>query len=148
MKDTCLRLLSRREHSQQELLNKLALKGFDRLDSQAVIDELAEQGWQSDLRFSESYVRYRIAKGYGPVKIANELNLRGINGFDLDSAVLDVSEGWHEVIKHVYKKKYPDETLLTNKEWLKRCRFLQQRGFKSEMIQLLFRQLKIQLTYV
>jgi regulatory protein len=140
VKDTCLRLLARREHSQQELLNKLALKGFDRSASQEVIDELAEQGWQSDQRFTESYSRHRIKQGYGPIKIANELKSRGIGAFDLDSVVLEVSEGWNEVLEQVYKKKYPDEkTSLLNKEWLKRCRFLQQRGFSGEMIQLLFK---------
>jgi len=43
-----LRLLARREHSQQELLNKLALRGFEQDDAQPVIDEMAEQGWQDD----------------------------------------------------------------------------------------------------
>lgn len=147
MKDTCLRLLSRREHSQQELLNKLTLKGFDRIPAQQIIDELAEQGWQSDLRFTESYSRYRIKRGVGPIKLASELKLRGIENFDLDSLVLEAADGWSEVLDQVYKKKYTDETLLSNKEWLKRCRFLQQRGFTGEMIQSLYKQLNIQLSY-
>ncbi len=148
MKETCLRLLSRREHSQLELLNKLILKGFDRSDSQQLINELAEQGWQSDKRFTESYSRHRIKQGYGPIRIANELQLRGIDTFELDPIVLELADSWIEVLENVYNKKYPDEkTLLEKKEWLKRYRFLKQRGFSSEMIQLLFRQLTIQLTY-
>lgn len=147
MKDTCLRLLSRREHSQLELLNKLALRGFDRSASQDVIDDLAEQGWQSDQRFTENYTRHRIKQGIGPVKISNELYQRGIACFDLDLLVLEVANSWADVLEQVYQKKYSDETLLSNKEWLKRCRFLLQRGFSSEMIQSLFSQKKIQLKY-
>lgn len=147
IKEICFRLLTRREHSQQELLAKLAVKGFERSTSKAVIDRLTEQGWQSNQRFSESYARYRIKKGIGPIKISFELQQRGIDEVDLDSIALDLADGWDEVIDSVYMKKYSDETQLKNKEWLKRSRFLQQRGFSSEMIRALFKRLSIQLNY-
>ena len=73
IKESCLRLLARREHSQKELLNKLLVKGFDKDEILAVIEEFALQGWQSDSRYAESYARHRIQKGYGPISIAYEL---------------------------------------------------------------------------
>ena len=147
IRECCVRLLSRREHSQQELLNKLATKGFDRAKTRVIVDELAAQGWQSNQRFAESYSRYRIKKGYGPVKIIYELQQRGIEDCDLDEVVMDLADGWGEILEQVYLKKYSDDTRLTNKEWLKRNRFLQQRGFSGEMIKTLFRDLNIKLNY-
>ena len=140
IREICLRLLTRREHSQQELLDKLAKKGFDRDESQTVIDELVDQGWQSDQRFAESYARFRIKKGFGPNKIRYELLQRGIAEVDLDAVVMDIADGWLEIIKQVYKKKYSDDKHLPNKERLKRSRFLLQRGFSSDMIRTLFQQ--------
>jgi len=147
IRECCVRLLSRREHSQQELLDKLAIKGFDRTETQLIVDDLAAQGWQSNQRFAESYSRYRIKKGYGPIKIICELQQRGIEECDLDAVVMDIAEGWGELLEQVYEKKYPDDTKLTNKEWLKRNRFLQQRGFSGEMIRTLFKDLNIKLIY-
>ena len=59
----CLRLLARREHSQKELLDKLAQRGFLREEVEPVIATLAEQNWQNDARYAECYVRQRIASG-------------------------------------------------------------------------------------
>ncbi len=147
IREVCIRLLTRREHSQQELINKLAIKGFDRFESQIVVDILAGQDWQSDQRFAESYARYRIRKGFGPIKIGFELQQRGIGKFDLDTTLLDLADDWNEIIESVYLKKYSDDKVLVNKEWLKRNRFLLQRGFSSEMVSVFFKRFNIQLNY-
>ena len=147
VRDACLRLLTRREHSQKELLNKLSIKGFDKSELQIAIDVLAEQDWQSDQRFAESYSRYRIKKGYGPIKIAFELQQRGIEDTHVDPVELDLADSWDEIIDSVYLKKYTDDKKLTHKEWLKRNRFLQQRGFNNDMINQLFKRFNIQLHY-
>ncbi len=99
-------MLARREHSQKELLNKLLLKGFDKDDILAVIDELAQQGWQSDSRYAESYTRHRIQKGYGPVLIAYELRQNGIDAVNLEDIVQKAAGSWMELLEQVYTKKY------------------------------------------
>ena len=63
IKEHCLRLLTYREHSQKELRTKLMQKGFAREDIQPIIEQLAENNWQSDTRFAESYARHRMQKG-------------------------------------------------------------------------------------
>ncbi|MFZ2407018.1 MAG: regulatory protein RecX [Methylobacter sp.] len=143
IQDVCLRLLARREHSQQELLNKLALRGFDRDDAQPVIDELAEQGWQDDLRYAESYARFRIQKGYGPIRVRHELKQNGIAAFDLESIVQEEAGSWMALLEQVYSKKYTHDTALDRNEWAKRSRFLLQRGFSGAMISALFDELNI-----
>ncbi len=143
IQEVCLRLLARREHSQQELLNKLALRGFDRDDAQPVIDELAEQGWQDDLRYAQSYARFRILKGYGPIRVGYELKQNGIAAFDLESIVKEEAGSWMALLEQVYGKKYTDDVVLERNEWAKRSRFLLHRGFSGAMISALFDQLNI-----
>jgi regulatory protein len=138
--------LTRREHSRKELLDKMALRGFDRQMAEAVIAELAEQGWQSDSRYAQSYARDRINKGYGPIRIAYEVKQRGGTAIDLDGLVAEIAGGWDEVLERVYQRKYDDEKRLSASDWQKRSRFLQQRGFSGEQIRNLFAQLQIKLT--
>ena len=73
-----LDILSRREHSVLELKQKLQKK----FDTEYVIEEtisrLKKNNLLDDCRFSESYVVYRKRKGFGPIKISNELKLKGV----------------------------------------------------------------------
>ncbi len=140
----CLRLLALRDHSRRELLDKLGSRGFEPGEAEPVINAMAEQNWQSDARYAESYIRQRIASGYGPVRIRHELQQRGIAYADPDAQIGEQG-GWQNLLMDVYGKKYGDETSLTQNEWLKRSRFLQQRGFTAEMIKRLYGALKIKL---
>ena len=143
IKESCLRLLARREHSQKELLNKLLVKGLAKDDILAVVEELALQGWQSDLRYAESYARHRIQKGYGPVSVAYELRQNGVDAINLEDIVQQVAGSWMELLEQVYTKKYGHDLLMDRIEWAKRSRFLLHRGFSGAMISALFDQLNI-----
>ena len=72
----CLAALGRREYSRAELAAKLG--EFPAEDVAAVLETLAERGWQSDARFAESYLRGH--RGYGRLKMRHELEARGIRG--------------------------------------------------------------------
>ena len=143
IKESGLRLLARREHSQKELLNKLLLRGFGKDDILVVIDEFALQGWQSDSRYAESYARSRILKGYGPVWISYELKKNGIEAVDLEDIVCKTAGSWLELLEQVYTKKYGHDLRIDRNEWAKRSRFLMQRGFSGTMISALFDHLNI-----
>lgn len=137
----CLQWLARRDYSQQELLAKLAGRGFAYDHSAAVIAELARQGWQSDRRYAENYARSRIRKGYGPNAIACGLNRHGIADVDLDGLAEAEAGCWQNLLMQVYQKKYP-EPARAAKEWAKRGRFLLQRGFPAAMIKSLFNEVR------
>ncbi len=143
IKETCLRLLARRDHSRKELLNKLTGKGFDREAVLAVIDELAQQGWQDDQRYARSYARYRMQKGYGPVRIEYELRQNGVDEIDLDAVLRESDSSWMGLLEQVYNKKYNHKKNLDRNEWAKRSRFLLHRGFTGEMISALLDHLNI-----
>ena len=123
-----LRMLMRREHSRLELFQKLQTKGFDVDVVNNSISKLVEQNYQSDDRFSEEFIQMRFNQGKGPVKIASELKMRGINTFDL--SVFD----WFQLAKEIRQRKFGDLSSLDFKETAKQKRFLQSRGFTLDQI--------------
>ena len=123
-----LKMLMRREHSRLELFQKLQTKGFDVDVVNDSISKLVEQNYQSDNRFSEEFIQMRFNQGKGPVKIASELKMRGINTFDL--SVFD----WFQLAKEIRQRKFGDLSSLDFKETAKQKRFLQSRGFTLDQI--------------
>ena len=130
-----MRLLSMREHSKQEIITKLSVK-CENLDIvYAVIDFLIENKYLSDQRFTESYVRSRRNRGFGPNKIRIELKEKGIKTNMIDD-YLDVKSAiWFDNAQNQYKKKYGDGCVKDYNTWAKRARFMQSRGFSMEHIQ-------------
>ena len=136
-KNYCLYLLSRREYSQKELLNKSMQKGFSRAEIESVLTEFAENNWQSDARFAENYARSRLRKGYGTTAIRYELSQKGIDvaEINLNDVLLTVADNWLDLLTQTYCKKYGDIEPLTRQDWAKRTQFLLRRGFSSSQIQ-------------
>ena len=64
-----LDIISRREHSQKELTDKLAKKYDIPELINSVIHNLIEKNLLNDLRFSQAYVVARKRKGFGPKKL-------------------------------------------------------------------------------
>ncbi|MEZ5482292.1 MAG: regulatory protein RecX [Porticoccaceae bacterium] len=129
-------LLARREHSRQELYRKL-LSRFPEEENllYPVLDQLAEEGLQSDSRFSESFIRARISKGQGPQRIARELQQRGVSSVLISESLSCCDTDWYELALAVLNKKYRETVCDSYAEKAKRSRFLQYRGFTAEQIQ-------------
>ena len=73
-----LDIVSRREHSEKEIKNKL-LEKFDAPEIiEQVVLKLIENNLINDVRFAEMYVLIRKRKGFGPKKIQFELMARGL----------------------------------------------------------------------
>ena len=132
-----LDIISKREHSQKELSNKL-IKKFDipeLVDS--VIHGLLEKNLLNDYRYSESYVVARKRKGFGPKKIVYELVSRGVNE-NTASEVIDAEGGWNEAALKAFNKKFKAGIGEDFKEQNKQKVFLQNRGFSFEEIDSVF----------
>lgn len=127
-------LLARREHSTLELRRKLQQKGFDVDEVDAVIDQLLVNNLLSDERFTETYINMRKQRGFGPLRIAQELKERGVDA-EMSASYLDVSAGeWRDMMVQQYSKKFGNESVDEFKEKAKRMRFLQSRGYPLDMI--------------
>ena len=81
----------------------------------------------SDERFAESYFQSRKNRGYGPLRIRNELKQRGVG--DQIFYPLSNEIEWSELALEALKKKVSGNMPTETKEILKLKRFLNYRGF-------------------
>ncbi len=136
-RDDALRLLARREYSRTELEGRLAAKGHEKSAIAECLDVLAEQGLQSDARFAESFLRSRIQRGQGPLKIHQELARRGIER-ELVRSAFSEQEGqggvdWFALACEALARRFsgPGDT---PRERARRERFLAGRGFDFDQV--------------
>ncbi|GJM07660.1 MAG: regulatory protein RecX [marine bacterium B5-7] len=126
--------LSRREHTRLELYRKLTTRGFPAGLVGPIIEDLANEGLQSDTRFAGAYTRYRRARGYGPVRISQEMRERGLSD-DLIGVHIDIDdEDWLRIAAEVLAKKAASANNADPNQRAKLQRFLQYRGFTSAQI--------------
>ena len=129
-----LDLLSRREHSQYELLTKLKYRVELQSALEEEINKLCAENLQSDLRFSESYIRSRYNSGFGPIRIKYDLSVRKVKESVISSAFNEIDLDWVEKLKKEKIKKYGNSSSENVQELSKRINFFIQRGFEKEMI--------------
>ncbi len=132
--NAALALLARREHSRRELTRKLGTRGFPESVIAPVLDELERSGSLADARFTDSFVRSRVAKGQGPQRIRADLAQRGIADTEADEALRGSEVDWRATIRAVRRKKFGAELPADYAERARQARFLQYRGFSSEQI--------------
>jgi len=139
IRNKAMDLLARREHSEQELRQKLKTREYDADAIDAVLQALKEDRLQSDERFTESYVNHRFNAGVGPLKIRYELRQKGVSDGLVDVFLEPLSDQWDELMTRQRIRKFgapiPDDYA----ERMKQARFLQNRGFSPESVMRLFR---------
>jgi regulatory protein len=134
LKARALRHLVRREHSRAELARKLEPHAESSDAVQALLDQLASSKQLSDARYAEGRA-HTLSRKYGTARIRHDLRSKGIS----DEIVTSVSsEGELERAKAILARKYR-EPAATAEERARRARFLQSRGFPTELITRLLR---------
>ena len=134
-----INLLSRREHSQLELKTKLKTKGFG---EQAIADAmqlLHERDLQSDLRYLEDFVRSRMLRGYGPLRISHDCRQRGVDENLFNQYMNTEHFDWMQLAQVTYTKKYGGNLPTDASDKAKRIRFMQSKGFPNDIIFQLFK---------
>lgn len=131
-------LLARREHSVKELLRKLSERYEETELIADVVRQLSEDNLVSDSRFAEMYIRSRIGRQFGPVKIKNDLRERGVSEDKIRFALNEANQNWLQLIQELSDKKYGKTLPSEAKETAKRMRFFQSRGFDTECIRSVF----------
>ncbi|GEN29034.1 regulatory protein RecX [Halovibrio variabilis] len=136
-RDIAIGLLARREYSRAELAQRLKKKAFDEAAIDDCLDTLIEQGLQSDARFAAVFVRSRMLRGQGVIRIKGELRQRGVDQDTLSAAFEAVEESenvdWFELARETLARRF-DSPGETPKERARRERFLVNRGFDFEQI--------------
>lgn len=125
-------VLTRREYSKADLIEKLITYAQDRDEVIGLVEELAQNNYQSDQRVAEMTVRSQMRKGKGPNRIKLALRSK-----QLDKALVqeDLAEiDWYAQAYQLKVKKYGTEVAKDPKIKAKQIRFLQYRGFEMDAI--------------
>ena len=146
--------LSRREYGKAELKQKLIDKEQDPEKVDALLDEFEEKGYQSDYRTTLMLIRENIRKGRGRGRIKQEFYRKKIampGNIDelIDMANTESEEfsefvddnddnlvdgvDWLKLAVTARTKKYGDDIPVEQKDKAKQLRFLQYRGFNTDI---------------
>ena len=138
LRQRAIRLLARREHTRAELARKLAAHGTPE-EIAAVLAEMQATQLQSDSRAAESYVRSHASR-LGASRLRQNLKTRGVTGELIDAQLAPGSlPDELERARVVWRKKFP-EAPSDAQEWARQARFLQSRGFASDVIRRLLKE--------
>lgn len=125
-------VLTRKEYSKVELIEKLALYAESRDEVISLVEELSAQHYQSDQRVAEMMLSSQKRKGKGPNQIKIKLKNKKV-----DSALIaeELKEtDWAEQAYQLKVKKYGLEVTKDQKLKAKQMRFLMYRGFEMDAI--------------
>ena len=131
-KERALAMLDRRDYSRAELLKKLVEKGEDEMEAAAAVERLAELGFVDDARYAPIIVRHYAAKGYGPRRVRQELQRRGIPKELWDEAMEQMPEQ-NDTIDRLLRSRLKSES--PDRAELKKAQdFLLRKGYGWEEI--------------
>lgn len=136
-----VRLQSRREHSRQELQQKVTAALYRRgwVDNENlladVLNTLEAKHWLCDVRAAESVVHNRQQQ-WGVRRIAQTLKDRGVSDAVMEEAIQNLAETEYERAFAVWRKKYAGKAAAGDdfKARARQMRFLAGRGFGSEVV--------------
>jgi regulatory protein len=140
LKQAAYQILSRREHSRQELTRKLLDKDYQAEEVSDLVTRLEENDIQSDYRFADMIFRSRVNKGYGWLYIKQELRHKGVNDEIINELTKNHEIDWYLQAELAYNKRFDLTNELNDKEKAKRVRFMQNRGFTLEQTLILINQ--------
>ena len=131
-RESAVRILGRREHSQKELVRKLKQREYSEEVVEETLGWLGEHDLLNEQRFASEYARMRAGRGYGPQRILQELRERGIPEQEARDALDAVEQDWWEAAADVRRRKFGAALPTELAEIAKQQRFLQYRGFSAE----------------
>ena len=147
--DRAVRILAMRDHSEQELRRKLAAQiikknGPEEIDAtpedyDKVIAWCIESRYLDDDRFVRQFIASRSRKGYGPARIRQELNQKGISREATEKAMRECDIDWCALARDQATRKYGEPLPTVFSEKVKIQRFLLYRGYLMEDIQDIWR---------
>ncbi|MCG8393833.1 MAG: recombination regulator RecX [Pseudomonadales bacterium] len=131
LRQRAVSLLARRDHARRELETKLRNKVGEHPALGAVMDWCEEHGFIDDRRFAGFFVRSRIDRGQGPLRIRQELQQRAVASELIEQALAEAEVDWFALAREVRARRFR-QCPQDQKEKAKQLRFLQGRGFDAE----------------
>ena len=139
-------LCSRSEHCSSEIMEKLKIWGLPVEDSEPVIEKLIAEKYLDEERFARAYAKDKFRfNHWGKQKIAFMLRSKNISSEITRLALEEIEdEGYLEVLRRLMTDK--EKTIKAKDQYDKRnklMRFAMGRGFESNQISMILKELKI-----
>ncbi|VXA58065.1 regulatory protein [Acinetobacter proteolyticus] len=125
-------LLTRRDYSQAELITKLNQYAVNPEEVEKLVEELAQQNYQSDQRVAELTLASQLRKGKGLQRIKQALKAKQLDTGLITEELQDVD--WLNQAYQLKLKKFGQEVATDPKIKARQIRFLQYRGFDMGVI--------------
>ncbi|HPF73448.1 MAG: regulatory protein RecX [Rhodanobacteraceae bacterium] len=132
-------LLARREHSRQELREKLLQRGHVETEVEDALRQLIDKGLQSEERFAGSLARTRMAAGHGPLRIENDLRQQALGAELIDATMAGFQTDWFSQALNVLRRKFGESITDATDDYSQKLKrrnrqlaFLLRRGFDME----------------
>ncbi|MEY6432324.1 regulatory protein RecX [Thioalkalicoccus limnaeus] len=134
LEGAALRLLALRDHSRRELAAKLHRRGYAPDAVASLLEELVAKGLLCEARLAEHYVAERLRKGFGPLRVREELHRKGLPDEVIDPHLRLSDDRWRELITMAHDKRFGPAKSQDPREQARRGRFLESRGFPVGLI--------------
>jgi regulatory protein len=134
--DLAFRLLARRARSESEIREALAARGAGRGLVREVVARLKSLGYVDDRKLVADAAERLRARGFGELRIRDELLRRGVDEKLVDGLSADRGEE-RERARGCLRARFGDRDL-AGRDLAKAARFLAARGFTEEVVASLF----------
>ncbi|MGN5762883.1 regulatory protein RecX [Acinetobacter calcoaceticus] len=125
-------LLTRRDYSQAELIAKLNQYAINPEEVEKLVEELAQNNYQSDQRVAELTLASQLRKGKGLQRIKQALKAKQLDAELITEELQEVD--WLDQAYQLKLKKFGKEVATDPKIKARQIRFLQYRGFDMGVI--------------
>lgn len=125
-------LLTRRDYSQAELIAKLNQYAINPEEVEKLVEELAQNNYQSDQRVAELTLASQLRKGKGLQRIKQALKAKQLDAELITEELQKVD--WLDQAYQLKLKKFGEEVATDPKIKARQIRFLQYRGFDMGVI--------------
>lgn len=126
-----MKLLGSRDHSEQELSQKLQSRNHALPAIESALESLKSANYVNDERYANLFAEQRVGKGYGPLSIQSKLRERGIDAELIALALEALPISWIDHASEVLERRF-DSSLISSqssKDEARIARFLASRGF-------------------
>lgn len=130
-----LNWLGKQEYNLAKFRRKLQQQQASEEQIASLIDEFCQANWLSESRYSQGFVRARVNKGQGRLKIIHDgHSVHQIELSALEEALDQQQVDWLALAVQTYQKRYGTEPITDFKQQAKRMRYMQYQGFTLEQI--------------
>ncbi len=124
--------LGMRPLTRKELTRKLSDKGYDALLSEYALDRLESIGGLDDYMYAQLFVEDRAGRGWGAIRIRNELRTKGVSQDIIERALEELPDSEEQIERFIHAKA--DGKILDRKAIKRISDALIRRGFSWDEI--------------